>query len=897
MPDLAKYGISIIFALVSSHSNAQSKKPTLILPSNVVDRSGSVPVIFRFDHGMTGRGELRIRWTDSIGRAVQDETGHVDFHEESEHGHTGQGELKIHWTDSLGRVVQDEVRPIVLNDETEISFSIDLSRAVAMKNTLQVRLLLKETTPIGKVSVEEEAATDFVARPPDGWKDYAIIMYQQYPSAIQPALNQIGINAGQYPGNSRSQPDYLIDNNMRWYSEQIGTDFYAEYHRWRPDRPVNWSFLHAKEIYASDPSSKEAFKRNPSLWDPVWRTKIHDRIVDVTKRNFPYRPLFYSLSDESGLADLGAQWDFDFSEYSLVPMRRWLRGRYGNLDALNTEWGTKFTDWNLVSPSTTDEAMQRKGENFSSWADFKEWMDISYADALQMGVDAAHEVDPKAFVGIVGAQKPGWGGYDYSRLSRVVTTMEPYDIGGSVKLVHSLNPTMPLLTTTFAAGDWEKHRVWFELLQGERGLILWDDTQRYILPDGSTGPAGKNAESYYNEIRNGIGALIINSVCHDDKIAIHYSQPSMRTEWMLERRPDGNAWMKRDAQYERTHNDFLRLRESWGHAIEDQGQQYSFVSYTQVEEGELQRHGYHMLILPHSSSLSRAETKNIRNFVDSGGVVVADGMPGTFDEHSRRLDSSSLADLFPGQHNEPLTITKIGNGKTIFVKANMLAYLQERLNGKESASYKLTSHVLNNGSLPLEVTATDDSGKFIVGLIVHMFSNGGVQLLSLQSNPQQSVNELGPANFLSNKRFEKTQTVHIHLSSASHIYDLRQKKYLGREQEFSVSVDPYEPTILALSASAPARLQVSIPAEANLGTVVPISLRLDGTSSNVQVYHVDVLDPAGRKLLQYTGNVIASGGAALKEIPLALNDPAGKWTIHVQDMLTGNIETRTVNVR
>ena len=33
-----------------------------------------------------------------------------------------------------------------------------------------------------------------------------------------------------------------------------------------------------------------------------------------------------------------------------------------------------------------------------------------------------------------------------------------------------------------------------------------------------------------------------------DRIAIHYSQPSMRTEWMLARQPEGDAWMTRSAQ-------------------------------------------------------------------------------------------------------------------------------------------------------------------------------------------------------------------------------------------------------------------------------------------------------------------------------------------------------------
>ena len=65
--------------------------------------------------------------------------------------------------------------------------------------------------------------------------------------------------------------------------------------------------------------ASEAFKRSPSFWDPAWRKTVHDRLVSAVQNNEPYRPYFYCLADESGIADLGAAWDFDFSDQSLVP--------------------------------------------------------------------------------------------------------------------------------------------------------------------------------------------------------------------------------------------------------------------------------------------------------------------------------------------------------------------------------------------------------------------------------------------------------------------------------------------------------------------------------------------------------------------------------------------------
>ena len=69
--------------------------------------------------------------------------------------------------------------------------------------------------------------------------------------------------------------------------------------------------------------------------------------------------------------------------------------------------------------------------------------------------------------------------------------------------------------------------------------------------------------AYYNEIRGGIGALLINSGREAGPIAIHYSQASFRTDWMLRNQPKGDDWVRRTPSSERSDNDFLRPGESF----------------------------------------------------------------------------------------------------------------------------------------------------------------------------------------------------------------------------------------------------------------------------------------------------------------------------------------------
>ena len=807
---------------------------------------------------------------------------------------SGKGQLAITWTDVLGRVVEERKIPVELTDESEIGFPLDLRRAVAMKNMLRAHLSLDGRNKKGEPDKRaEDAETSFIARPPDRqWRDYIIMMWQQYSSRDFQLLKTLGINGGQYSGRDGAPPEFLLENDLRWYAENIATDFYSAYHRWFPDRPVNWLFRDARELHTKDPASLEAFKRHPSLSDPDWLNRIHDRLVASVKRFSAYRPVFYDLGDESGIADLAAFWDFDFSDESLVPMRRWLRESYGTLAALNRQWGANFTSWDAVMPMTTSEAMKRTDDNYSAWADFKQWMDIAYSGAVKMGVDAVRSADPDAYAGIAGGQMPGWGGYDYYRLAHAVTAIEPYDIGNNIEILRSINPHIAIVTTAFAHGPWEKHRVWYELLHGNRGLILWDDKNEFVGKDGTVGERGREVAPYYNEIRNGTGALLINSTRVADPIAIHYSQASMRTAWMLAQKPKGDVWaLRRSSSDERLDNEFLGVRESWCRAIEDAGLQYNFVAYAQVEQGELIRHGYRVLILPRSSSLSDAEAREIQAFVEQGGTVIADGVPGTFDEHSRKKEKGLFTDLIGKTAS-----MGYGRGKFVMV-GDMLRYHQNRLVGKEGPARETLRRLFMESGVHPEFTVTDESGETPVGVETHLFRNGGIQIVALLTNPELRVDEMGPPEFKSNDRFAKTRELKLSLPQEMFVYDVRASKALGKEKEVTVRLEPYEPAIFAVSPVAFSDLDVLSPVRMRRGETAQIGMSFGRRSpADTHVFHMDVMDPFGKTLDYYSGNIIASHGHASKALPLAFNDSTGRWKVQVKDLLSGQARTVSVEV-
>jgi hypothetical protein len=225
----------------------------------------------------------------------------------------------------------------------------------------------------------------------------------------------------------------------------------------------------------------------------------------------------------------------------------------------------------------------------------------------------------------------------------------------------------------------------------------------------------------------------------------------------------------------------------------------------------------------------------------------------------------------------------------------MVDYHQNRLIGKEAPARQMAQQVFAASGVRPEYAVTDESGRHPTGVETHLFRNGGVTIIGLLTNPQLRVDELGPPEFKSNDRFAKPRTVKLVLPREMFVYDVRAPKMLGRQTEITVTLDPYEPAIFAASPVAIAALEISAPARVQRGESVQIGLGFARASpAATHVFHLDVIDPAGKTVDYYSGNIISSQGHAAKLLPVAYNDPCGKWTLRVHDLLSG--QTRTIAV-
>jgi hypothetical protein len=322
---------------------------------------------------------------------------------------------------------------------------------------------------------------------------------------------------------------------------------------------------------------------------------------------------------------------------------RWLAEVYGPAVPKRERWisyedlRAQLASWTLAEFDASP-LMDQWSFNDSQWANFVGGL-----------VEFANTLDPATPCGIVGGQMPSaFGGYDYAKLMRKVQFIESYNLGSSQAIIRSFNPrnALPAVTTLFhqsAADDiWQ---TWYYLAHGNRGHIGW--VEGWF--DGKT-PKPWHAEvaSAYLEAGKKIGPLMAGAEWQHDGIALYYSHTSIQLGWILDAEAHGKTWPNRNAD-ERL-SSAAHVRHAWENMLRDSGRQYSFLSYADVIQRGVPEE-YRVLILPACLCLSDAEARAIRAFCARGGTVIADYLPGLWDQHGKgRADGGALDEMFGVKH-------------------------------------------------------------------------------------------------------------------------------------------------------------------------------------------------------------------------------------------------------
>jgi hypothetical protein len=336
---------------------------------------------------------------------------------------------------------------------------------------------------------------------------------------------------------------------------------------------------------------------------------------------------------------------------------QWLAGVYGADAAPKRDrWVSydeiqpKLATWS-VAEFDTSPLLDQWTFNDALWANF-----------LGDCVEFANSLDPSTPCGIVGGQMPSpFGGYDYARLMRKVQFIESYNLGSSQAIIRSFNPqnVLPAVTSLFhQSSDDDIWQTWYYLAHGNRGHIGW--VEKWF--DGTTPkPWHDEVAPAFREAGQKIGPLMKGAVWRHDGVAIYYSHASIQLGWVLDAQAHGKTWRNRNAD-DRLSSAALG-RHAWENMLRDEGFQYNFLSYVDVVQRGVPSE-YRVLILPACLCLSDAEARAIRSFCERGGTVIADYLPGVWDQHGKgRAGGGALDEMFAVKHDPAMRAADVFGGK------------------------------------------------------------------------------------------------------------------------------------------------------------------------------------------------------------------------------------------
>ena len=648
--------------------------------------------------------------------------------------------------------------------------------------------------------------------------------------------------------------------------------------------------------------------RTPPAYDEKkWQGLEKSLEEYYASRGAQFVPLIYGLSDENNIG--GGECDFDYSPATLEWFRKWLEERYGTLVTLNAQWETDFGTWEEIVPMPLPVARKR-GENLSPWADHREFMDHVFTQFHARLKAAIRRGDPNAIVGVSGTQHPdAYNGYDWWQLMKVFDALLAYTRGNQPEIQRSFKRVPSIGWAGYGCrGPRVSAQLWDFLLYNKQAA-LWRDLL-VIEPDWRVSQSGRDYADAVKPLLKGLGKLIIQSEWVPSPIGIHYSQASIRAA----------AGTKRGSAFE-------RARAAWVALLKDLGLQPVFVSYEQVERGELDPGRIQAFVLPESEAISQAEEEQLRKYVDSGGLLIADTQLALRDEHCRLLPQARLDDLFGFQRAEtdqerpprfidfqdadwikwpskrlilsladgaaaisptaakPLASSRgvpaficrsVGKGRTVYLNFHLTSYAGA---SEEGAKFRDNLRaLLEAAGLGFPSGVLDEDGKPFYGAEVTVFRNGSEPLISLLANFGQFQ-----------AQGWETRPVEMRFKGKGWVYEVVTGEAYGHTDRIRCELPGSAMRLFALLPGEVRNLTVDGPGRAKPGEVLSFGLKVDAQPPlrDRQLVRIEVTGPDRELRRAYSTNAWLPAKGGPHDIPLALNDTPGTWRLRVTHVTTG----------
>ncbi|MGC9317241.1 MAG: beta-galactosidase [Armatimonadota bacterium] len=603
------------------------------------------------------------------------------------------------------------------------------------------------------------------------------------------------------------------------------------------------------------------------------------------------------------------------SEHCAEAYREYLREVYGSLDALNDSWETSFTDWSQVGLSKegdNDEANSLAEGNYPRWFDRQAFQSYNFVQFCQAYDEAYTAIDPLAKTGFEGAGRFS-DGDDLDLIIRENEFWSPYP-GVADEVIRSIAPR------DFPRANWMGYtkdadsllqKYWRMVTRGSDAVWWWrwDCIGRFhgwLAPDLRPFPAVEEILRDTQVMREGLGDLLLQSEMLDTGIAMLYSYPSTFA-CTLE---DGNSYGSYTSSHVALHG-----------ALRDLGYQFRYVTDRMLRLGEFDAERFRLLLLPRAEAMGEEEAQVIRDYVAGGGVVIADVRPAIYDGHCKPLAEGLLDDLFGIEaqgraeaSNVPVTIQ--GDPGLSFEGAKVDPTVRlttgEAMGQADGTPVMIVNQVGEGTAVLLNFAANSfpnisvtDTPEAAAEVLLELISRSGAHQppLAMRGADGSRLRNIeairwqtGQTEILAlfreaGNREEATVT----LPAARHIYDLRNRRYLGYSDSFETTIIPMRATFLALlpEAAPPAELTVE-PESVGRGSLATAKLSVPDAEG---LHGFKITASAGDRELDWLEQVVVTGADPVEiAVPVAHNDPVGEYTITARELFSSDDFRATLEV-
>ncbi len=638
----------------------------------------------------------------------------------------------------------------------------------------------------------------------------------------------------------------------------------------------------------------------PPEMEKTYEKFVEEDVIPVK----PYGGYLYDFGDDTGVGQgLFKSRAATDQQRQAEEQKDWqnfisyLKTVYRDAAELSENWQIPVQNFTEITREQVTE--QQKKKNLVPLLDYRQYQEWLYASHLRKMKSLLQEKIPWAKVTLNGY---GDIGKNFDLVCREVDSLVPYYRPSHLRVLRGIlgrDKYLGTCTGAYYSDSTDKRFLsfipWETVLLGGNTVFLWG--AGCISGDGGLSESTYPIFESCRELAQGIGELLACSEWQNDGFYILYS-------------PASNHAQESFPHLGRTKNS----SESFATFLEELQIGYDYISSFKLAAGELLRTKARVLFLPYSVGLEVQAQKAIREFVSSGGVVIADFRPATRTVHGKLLPAGGLDDLFGVRQKKveeyccrgnlgetgvetladlstepagarpagwvgkaPVLLThKYGQGQTLLLNCFIGKYRSLYADNRAGA---LTEWLVS--ALKLAGINGRPYGYLPSGTRVFRYNHKGLELMAVYREDLPGTPERKVLTLL--------------LPGEKAVYSLRSGKFLGELTKLEISVGKLEPVILALSERKMPRFQVKSFRQVCPGETLRMTVSSSGNLS--RLLRLDVFQPDGL-LHSGSGRLFWLEGEKTEVTWLpALSDLTGLYRLEITDIITGQKEVFPVTVK